>query len=498
MRSLIQEIERYSQLQRQLTYLIFFGISAYMAYIAITNYSIFINDAETDELNKLQAIANTVAAQIDGDVHRKLVLTYNEENDILTPQQDKAYYRIHNLLKGAVKYNQLETAIYTLFPNEYPYDPSIGELFFGVSSDSLLYYRHAYTSYPPELKKQFKIGGKVCNYKDDYGQWISAFAPIKDKRGETVAILMVDERFDSFISSARSNLARNFIAYIILLLFFGGILIYLSSRLIINMDSINLSLEEELTKRNNALQETNKLLNFKRQELDAFLHQASHYLLGPIASLKGLAKLIHEGSNTPEITHYGKLMIKSINQLHAFVNRQIEVSQLNNAEIFYSQCELLPIISEVVSDIHRKASQKGIKISLHSEGCELEADANLLQNIFRHLIENAITFHDTQKPNPYIRISTWQEKDTQFIEVADNGEGLREEVIPQLTEMFYRASQKSTGAGLGLYSVQKSLERLGGKLDIKSSLGEGSIFTVSLPLEPVHIIESTDDQHDPS
>jgi signal transduction histidine kinase len=68
------------------------------------------------------------------------------------------------------------------------------------------------------------------------------------------------------------------------------------------------------------------------------------------------------------------------------------------------------------------------------------------------------------------------------IQIEDNGIGISDEHLPKIFEMFYRASEKSQGSGLGLYIVKETLDKLGGSIQVKSTHGHGSIFSLEVPV----------------
>ena len=68
-----------------------------------------------------------------------------------------------------------------------------------------------------------------------------------------------------------------------------------------------------------------------------------------------------------------------------------------------------------------------------------------------------------------------------MIYVEDNGEGIRPELSSKIFEMFFRASDKSKGSGLGLYIAKESAQKIGAKISMKSEYGKGSKFTVEVP-----------------
>ncbi|NJM26560.1 MAG: HAMP domain-containing histidine kinase [Bacteroidia bacterium] len=99
-----------------------------------------------------------------------------------------------------------------------------------------------------------------------------------------------------------------------------------------------------------------------------------------------------------------------------------------------------------------------------------------------NLISNAIKYQkkfDTH--TPVISISSTVRNENLDIEIADNGEGIREEYQGKLFNMFYRGTASSSGSGLGLYIAKEAIQKLHGKITFTSRLGEGSTFRISIP-----------------
>ncbi len=111
----------------------------------------------------------------------------------------------------------------------------------------------------------------------------------------------------------------------------------------------------------------------------------------------------------------------------------------------------------------------------------LPSDAMRLKIVLNNLMNNAIKYHDYNKESRYIRISTSPSEHGMKFSVCDNGMGIPLEHHDKVFNMFYRASDKSKGSGLGLYIVKESLGQLGGTVSLKSTLGEGSTFTILIP-----------------
>lgn len=120
---------------------------------------------------------------------------------------------------------------------------------------------------------------------------------------------------------------------------------------------------------------------------------------------------------------------------------------------------------------------------------ENKIDANLVINtdlyrlrvVLTNLIANAIKYADLTKGKPFVNVSFENRVDKKVIVVKDNGIGIEKDQLPKIFDMFYRASVTSCGSGLGLYIVQESIKKLNYDIEVQSTFGEGSTFSVVIP-----------------
>jgi len=169
------------------------------AFIAYT-YHTQLQASRTAEIAKLQSIARSLSTEIDGDLHQEMFLEYPSQNDISTVDSVSFYRDIHKFLARAQAVNIVKSDIYTLV-----YDEASSNFYFGVTSAETPYYRHKWENYDNAHITHYQSGTSIGPYTDENGVWLSAFAPIKNSVGNTVAIVQVDEPFDSFIAEARQK-----------------------------------------------------------------------------------------------------------------------------------------------------------------------------------------------------------------------------------------------------------------------------------------------------
>jgi len=224
----------------------------------------------------------------------------------------------------------------------------------------------------------------------------------------------------------------------------------------------------------------------KDRELDSFIYRASHDLLGPIATMKGLSQLgVDEFKMLPEVTKYFERLLKTAQRLDTIMVDLVEVSETRHIDIPFEWVDVQDLINRVLSQLQFSPRKENMKFYL-----EIDIDAYfytsrpLLFSIFRHLISNAILFKDLQKPQSYLKIVVEYDNSEKNIcfRIEDNGIGIPENVITKVFDIFYRGNARSKGSGMGLYIVKSAIRRLDGKFGLYSKENEGTTFSFSLPV----------------
>jgi signal transduction histidine kinase len=111
----------------------------------------------------------------------------------------------------------------------------------------------------------------------------------------------------------------------------------------------------------------------------------------------------------------------------------------------------------------------------------LLTDPSRLKVILNNLISNAYKYHRFDQADPYISFSARRNHNRVVIKIADNGSGIEPDYHQKIFEMFFRASIKSEGSGLGLYIVKETLQKMNGTIWVESTPGKGSAFTFAIP-----------------
>ena len=123
--------------------------------------------------------------------------------------------------------------------------------------------------------------------------------------------------------------------------------------------------------------------------------------------------------------------------------------------------------------------EKIVKIDLKDK--KIYSDSLRLNIIFSNIISNAIKYQNFEAERSYLKINIEVESDQVHIQFKDNGQGIGEKHISKIFDMFYRATTRSEGSGLGLYIVKQTVERLSGKIELTSKLNKGTEIKITLP-----------------
>ncbi len=241
----------------------------------------------------------------------------------------------------------------------------------------------------------------------------------------------------------------------------------------------NESLEDEVKKRTKKLKVTVDKLNKTVRELDRFVYSASHDLSAPLKSIKGLVNIAKLENKDDNLQLHLKYIEESINKLENVIKDLIQFSRNSRLSLQLTDIVLFDLVKDVLNSFKYLPEFKNLSIEINiPKKAVVKSDRQRLQMILYNLIGNAIKYQDEKKQLPWIKINYKNIGDNWLVEVVDNGIGVPEEHKSKIFGMFYRATEKSTGTGLGLFIVKEAAEKLSGKVSFHSEEGKGSIFSV--------------------
>lgn len=232
----------------------------------------------------------------------------------------------------------------------------------------------------------------------------------------------------------------------------------------------------------NLVEERTEKLQNALKELEIFLYHASHDLKGPLARIKGLNMLAQMETNNAQL-HALELMSHEGHRLDFVLDKLAKIHAVVTLEPAEGKVNVEAVASRVVEKFQSWAEYPDIKWEYDIDpGVEARLDEDILKIILENLVENAIIFHhnDPQKEK-IIRISAGRTEDHVQISVFDNGSGMPKAIQDRIFDMYFRGSICSRGNGLGLYLVQKAIEKSNGRIVFETKLDEFTRFDMMIP-----------------
>ena len=220
-----------------------------------------------------------------------------------------------------------------------------------------------------------------------------------------------------------------------------------------------------------------------------FINRASHELRTPLTSAILMTELLQHGGTNEEMSEYWRTLMSELNRQKDLINDLLLAGRLESGGMNLEavSLDLMPILEESVRAVKAIAKTRNISISLKTEETPFMVfgDAGGLSQVFINLINNAVKFSPEGKTVEVVAVKWGSEAS---ISIIDHGLGIPTESIPHLFERFYRASNVTVaeipGTGIGLYIVKSIVDELGGKIEVRSELHQGTTFIVHLRMLP--------------
>lgn len=230
------------------------------------------------------------------------------------------------------------------------------------------------------------------------------------------------------------------------------------------------------------LKQLNEELLEKNFELDQLVYKTSHDLRSPLRSVLGLTNLMKV--ENPEIQkEYFDRIDDRILKMDEFIKSMLDYSRANRLELKNQAIDFPALIGAVVSDLEYLDGFSDFKIIESYVGniAKAKVDKLRLGIVFSNIISNAFKYRNTKTDESFLKISVSYKYRLLKITFEDNGIGIAKKYIDNVFDMFYRATEKSEGSGLGMYIVKQAIDKLKGTITIESKLREGTIIEIKIP-----------------
>lgn len=255
--------------------------------------------------------------------------------------------------------------------------------------------------------------------------------------------------------------------------------------------NFNLELKRRVDMATEELREANKELERLNQIKSDFVSTVSHELRTPLTSIQGYVSLMADG-DTGSINNEQKEFLGIVKEesqrLTRLISDLLDISKIEagKMQMVFDDFNLLDFMNKYKNEVKSMASPKNIKVYVTAPHKlpDIKADADKIKQIFNNLVSNAIKF---ARKNTTLKIVIKENHDNIQVDVTDEGIGIAEKDLKNLFEKFQQVDNKMTrktgGTGLGLAITKHLVEAHGGKIWVKSKVGEGSTFSFSLPIK---------------
>lgn len=259
-----------------------------------------------------------------------------------------------------------------------------------------------------------------------------------------------------------------------------GLLTETFNRMAVALSANIREMEEQVQQRTEELQKSNK-------ELERFVYTVSHDLRAPLRAIEGFTAAIREdgGQLPPELQGHLNQIMAAIAYMETMIADLLHYSRIAFQEIEPEPVETGVLFDHVVHELSAEIEKTAARITVEEPLPAVMGHQNTLVQILINLVSNSLKFIKSGT-RPVIRI--WGERKGAALRllIADNGIGIESADQERIFHVFVRLHGNETypGTGIGLASVRRGLERLGGTCGVVSIPGQGSTFWIELPLAP--------------
>jgi two-component system phosphate regulon sensor histidine kinase PhoR len=236
----------------------------------------------------------------------------------------------------------------------------------------------------------------------------------------------------------------------------------------------------------------NDISNVRRLETlrRDFVANVSHELKTPITSIKGFVETLLDGAldHRDDAERFLDIVAKQADRLGAIVEDLLSLAKIEQSEetanLDLHDAGVKSVLEAAIRNCEGLARERRVNVALDMAGTDVTADINppLLEQAVTNLLDNAIKY---SPPDRQVVVSAAARNGEVTIAVRDEGVGIEAEHVPRLFERFYRVdkarSRKLGGTGLGLAIVKHIVSAHRGRVEVQSTPGVGSTFTIHLP-----------------
>jgi len=254
-------------------------------------------------------------------------------------------------------------------------------------------------------------------------------------------------------------------------------------------EELRVILARALERRRLAL-EADALRREKKLLEENVITMVSHQLRSPLVTIQQYFEVILSGIAGPVGEKPKEMIGRARDRLDGLLNlindwldmARIDAQRLIGTFEFLDLRKLLEKLLEFMGPLARESGTSLEWAGVPGSAAEVQGDAETLEQVFTNLLSNAIKYN---KPGGRVRLILKEDRECVIVEIQDTGIGISQEHLPFIFDQFFQISRsesgKMKGSGLGLAIAKKIVEAHNGRIEVASSLGMGSTFTVRLP-----------------
>lgn len=253
------------------------------------------------------------------------------------------------------------------------------------------------------------------------------------------------------------------------------------------------ALNDELTEQNWQLasqEEDLKIaldqLSERNFELDQLMYKTSHDLRSPLSSILGLVNLANLDNEPSHLREYLGKIEGRIKKLDEFITSMLSYARVNRGDINVTRIDLEEVVRTAIKELEYLENFKSIKTRIDIKNREIPFSSDLfrIKIIFSNIISNAYKYYNPEVES-FLKIKIVISPEAAAIEFRDNGIGIKNEHKDKIFNMFFRATDRAHGSGLGMYIVKQAVEKLNGQVTIKSVYAAGTDIKIVIPNEEI-------------
>ncbi|POY35221.1 hybrid sensor histidine kinase/response regulator [Solitalea longa] len=216
-------------------------------------------------------------------------------------------------------------------------------------------------------------------------------------------------------------------------------------------------------------------------ELSRFIYSMSHDLRSPLMSIQGVIKLANLEQSVIDPNGYLDIIGQSVHKLDEYILKVIQYYQNSKAEVINESIRFESFINELLEEFKPQNLSIDFQIDI-DQPVDFIGDTFHISVILNNLISNAIKYQRMDEVAQVVNIEVKVNAAKTVISIADNGIGILNEHLDQIFKLFFRAKNtRRSGSGIGLYIVKEAMNKIGGKISVKSAPNKGTRFDISIP-----------------